>query len=514
MKFFKFFIPVLVFSVSGIAQENQSDFEVSEDQELNQIQEPADTLQPPVSLVQIKDSLILNFKDHPLAELKDSLWLKELYNSDLFEEMQAGIGQEFGEVEYEELSTSLLKQRLEELNARTPFRVEYNPSLENVIKSYLKNRRKTLQRLINLGSYYFPMFEETLDRYDLPLELKYLAVVESALNPVAKSRMGATGLWQFMFATGKMYGLEVNSYVDDRCDPIMATEAAAKYLQSLNNSFQDWDLALAAYNSGPGNVSKAIRRSGGETNYWKLRNFLPRETAGYVPAFLATMYIFEYAQEHGFVKQEHHIPYVATDTVKIKHQISLDLISELTGLDKEYLSFLNPSYRHGIIPVVKNKDYYLRLPYELTGGFVNNEEAIYAYVQAKNEKNKESQPELYDLPARIRYRVKPGDYLGKIAAQFGVGINQIKNWNGLRNNNLRAGQHLTIYPRTPERSVAASPASAGGKSGERIYTVRQGDSLWSISQKFPGVSVQNIKKWNGISGTNIKPGTKLKLYQG
>src|SRR5690606_1470270 len=233
-----------------------------------------------------------------------------------------------------------------------------------------------------------------------------------------------TGLWQFMYPTGKMFGLDVSSYVDERSDPIMATVAACKYLKSLNTSFNDWDLALAAYNSGPGNVSKAIRRSGGKTNYWNLRNYLPRETAGYVPAFLATMYIFEYAAEHGFEKQGPRIPYVATDTIKIKQQITLEQVAKLTNLDKEELEFLNPSYKLGIIPVVKDENYTLRLPLTVVGTFVNNEDAIYAFAEEEAEKQL---PELYEQPEKIRYRVKRGDYLGRIAERYGVGISQIKN---------------------------------------------------------------------------------------
>src|SRR5690606_32801528 len=320
----------------------------------------------------VKDTLVYDLKDMALARKKDSLWLKELYKSDLFEDVYNSVAnQEFDPVDYDELPTEVLKQRLKELDARTPFKVEYNPSLESVIKQYLKNRRGSLERMMSLSEYYFPMFEAELDKHNLPLELKYLAVIESALNPQARSRVGATGLWQFMFATGKMFGLDVSSYVDERSDPIRSTEAACKYLKSLNNSFNDWDLALAAYNSGPGNVSKAIRRSGGRTNYWDLRSFLPRETAGYVPALFASMYIFEYAEEHGFKKQAARIPYVATDTIRVKQQITLDQVSKLTNLDIEELEFLNPAYKLGIIPVVKGENYTLRLPLTSVGTFVN-----------------------------------------------------------------------------------------------------------------------------------------------
>lgn len=474
----------------------------------------SDELPSTVVATALKDSIIFNLKDIELAREKDSLWLKEIYKSDLFEEVYNSVAnQDFGEVDYNELPTEVLKQRLKELDARTPFNVEYNPSLESVIKYYLKNRRGSLERLMSLSDYYFPLFEAELDKHNLPLELKYLAVIESALNPRAQSRVGATGLWQFMFATGKMFGLDVSSYVDQRSDPILATEAACKYLKSLNNSFDDWDLALAAYNSGPGNVSKAIRRSGGETDYWKLRSFLPRETAGYVPAFLATMYIFEYATEHGFHKQSSRIPYVATDTIKVKQQITLDQVAKITNLDKEELEFLNPHYKLGIIPVINGEDYVLRLPITAIGPFVTNENAIYAFAEEEREESKEALPELYEQPSKIRYKVKRGDFLGKIAERYGVGVSQIQNWNGLRNSNVRVGQNLIIYPRKNAGNIASN-TSSGASSSDKTYTVRSGDSLWSISQKFPGVSVQNIKKWNDISGSNLKPGTKLKIYKG
>lgn len=463
----------------------------------------------------LKDTIIYDLKDMALARTKDSLWLKELYKSDLFDDIYNSVAnQEYGAVDYDELPTEVLKQRLKELDARTPFKVEYNASLESVIKQYLKNRRGTMERLMGLSEYYFPMFEQELDKNNLPLELKYLAVVESALNPSARSRVGATGLWQFMYPTGKMFGLDVSSYVDDRSDPILATEAACKYLKSLNNSFNDWDLALAAYNSGPGNVSKAIRRSGGKTNYWSLRDYLPRETAGYVPAFLATMYIFEYAQEHGFKKQAARIPFVATDTIRIKQQITLDQVAKLTNLDREELEFLNPSYKLGIIPVIKNENYVLRLPLTAVGAFVNNEAAIYAFVQEEVEEAEKPMPKLYEQPGKIRYRVKRGDFLGKIAERYGVGVSQIRSWNGMRSNTVKVGQNLIIYPKKSAQDIASNTPAQTNTSSDKTYTVRNGDSLWSISQKFPGVSVQNIKKWNDISGTNLKPGTKLKIYKG
>ncbi len=252
----------------------------------------------------IKPIIDRELEDDDFAESIDQKWLDELYSSSLYDSIYKSVSElTYDPVDYPELPTDTLKERLKKLNAKTPFHVEYNPSLESVIKSYLKNRRESLDRLMALSEYYFPLFEQELDNQDIPLEIKYLAIVESALKPKAKSRVGATGLWQFMFTTGKQYGLDVSSYVDERSDPIKSTIAASKYLASLYRIFGDWDLALAAYNSGPGNVSKAIRRSGGYKNYWNIRPFLPRETAGYLPAFLATMYIFEYAEEHGFAKK-------------------------------------------------------------------------------------------------------------------------------------------------------------------------------------------------------------------
>ena len=358
---------------------------------------------------QLKDSTIYQLEDLKNARKIDSIWLSELYNNNLFEEIYGSVlDMDFKPVAYEELPTEVLKKRLKELDARTPFHVEYNPSLESVIKGYLKNRRSTMARLMALSDYYFPMFEEEMARQGLPLEMKYLAVIESALDPTATSRVGAKGLWQFMFQTGKIFGLDVNSYVDERTDPLMATEAAAKYLKSLHKSLGDWDLALAAYNSGPGNVSKAIRRSGGKTNYWNIRQFLPRETAGYFPAFLATMYIFEYAEEHGFKSQGPKFPFIATDTLHVKKMISLEQVARVTNMDLAEVEFLNPSYKLGIIPVIKDENYVLRLPLDAIGKFVTHEEAIYNLAEKEFNDREKPLPELFEQNDKIRYRVRSG----------------------------------------------------------------------------------------------------------
>ena len=476
----------------------------------------------PLVLVKEGDKGAYNLKDNALAAKYDSLWMKELYEiAALSDDMYDEVSKLDIEKAYEyDLPTDTLKARLARLNQKTPFNVVYNPSLENVIKSFLTRKRDLMNKMLTVSQFYFPLFEQEFDNHDIPLEMKYLAIVESALNPKARSRVGATGLWQFMYGTGKEHGLDVSSYVDERSDPIKATRAASEYLNRMYKIFNDWDLALAAYNSGPGNVNKAIRRSGGYKNYWNLRRNLPRETAGYVPAFLATMYLFEYAEEHGLRGKKVERPYFETDTIHVKSLITFDQISELIGISTEELEVLNPSYKLKVIPFIKGKDYSLRLPKKAMGKFVANETAIYAHVE-KELKSKES-----PLPAlvkaaeanRIRYRVRSGDYLGKIADRYGVRVSQIKNWNGLRSNNLRIGQRLTIYPRgsrgvtkVAKKTNSKKPASTVVSANGKVHTVQSGDSLWTISRKYPGITIENLRQWNGISGNRLKPGMKLKL---
>lgn len=459
------------------------------------------------------------FSEVDLAMI-DSLVLESKYNSPLYDTITYYMSNaERKDITGVELTKETLQERLKAIDAKTPFHIAYNPALEKVIKSYLKHRRKYYPALMAKAAYYFPMFERYLDQYDIPLEMKYLAIVESALNPRAKSRVGATGLWQFMYPTGKQYKLKVSSYVDERQDPIKATIAACKYLSDLYRIFGDWDLALAAYNSGPGNVSKAIRRSGGYKNYWNIRPYLPRETAGYVPAFYATMYLFEHAEDHNLIGDAPKIHHFATDTLGIKRTVSFDQISEKIGVDAELLVFLNPSYKLDIIPYIKGRDYKLVLPKAATGGFLKVEKELYALADDDDAKREKPLPKYFEMDQRIRYRVRSGDYLGKIANRYGVRVSDIKKWNRLRNNRLKIGQRLTIYPkrlREPKRKVTQSKKKSSQKpKGEfTVYVVKKGDSLWTIAKKFPKVSTEDIKKWNNIwSAKSIKPGTKLKIYK-
>lgn len=477
---------------------------------------PKDSLQIDFEKLKLK---LRSITDNSYAKDIDSLWLKELYSNDLYDSIQeARLQVKHDTVYYPELSKDTLIARLKRLNDRTPFNVEYNPILESVIKRFLKNRQKSLQRLMALSEYYFPHFEKELDAYNMPLEMKYLAIVESALNPRAKSRVGATGLWQFMYPTGKMFGLDVSSYVDERSDMEKSTKAACEYLSRLYKTFGDWDLALASYNSGPGNVTKAIRRSGGKQNYWNIRPFLPRETAGYVPIFQATMYVFEYAKEHNFRPDVPEIKYFETDTLRVKKKIALDHVSELFDIKIEDLQFLNPAYKLDIIPVVKGEGYLLRLPKQYIGNFVTHEEEIYAYAEKDFNKREKPLPDLVKVSGRIRYRVRSGDYLGRIARKYGVKVSQIKRWNGLKSNNLSIGQRLTIYPKHPPKITSKKKSTAKKVTTKSVtagnYKVKTGDTLYSIAKNYPGVSADNIKTHNGLKNNSLKPGMVLKIPKG
>jgi len=479
------------------------------------------------AIVLVETPVISTLQDNPELLAIDAKWLEFVKQSNLYDTTSYNLKEiPLESIIVEDLSTELLKERLQAIDDKTPFHVSYNPDLERLIRTYLKTRKESLSNLMAKAKYYFPLFEEKLDKYDVPLEVKYLAIVESALRPKARSRVGATGLWQFMYQTGKQYGLNVSSYVDERQDPVMATEAACKYLSDLYNIFDDWDLALAAYNSGPGNVSKAIRRSGGNKNYWNIRHFLPRETASYVPIFYATLYLFEYADEHNLKPSDkfklHHFE---VDSVQVKQLLTFEQIQKVTGINEELITFLNPAYKLNIIPHIANKNYSLVLPKEYIGLFVQNEDAIYAYVTAEEVKREKPLPEYAEMNQRTRYRVRSGDYLGRIAQKYGVSVSKIKRWNNLRSNNLRIGQRLTIYPSrmpgvakksssTPSKTSKKKTSTPTPKGNYITYVVKVGDSLWSISQKYADISVSQIKKWNNIWNNKLQVGTKLKIYKG
>lgn len=486
------------------------------------------------------DSIKNTFEKDNMASCIDSLWMNELTNLDLYNDISYDIQNiDVDEkVDNDELSTELLKSRLAEMNAKSPFRIEYNQSLENVIKSYLKYRKKSFGRLMAISEYYFPLFEEAFAKRNVPLEIKYLAVVESALNPKAVSRMGATGLWQFMYQTGKQYHLKVDSYIDERSDPLKATAAAAKYMSNMYSIFGDWELVLASYNSGPGNVSKAIRRSGGKQNYWSIRKHLPKETRGYVPAFLATMYLYEYHNEHGIRPDRALVQHFSTDTIMIKKQMSFKQVSDLLDVPVQQLQLLNPSYKLNVIPFYGDQDHYLRLPKEKIAVFASNEDKMYAYVQHELDKRggtfrnsgaTVSNKKINSTTQRVTrtrtryYKIKPGDNLGEIANKFDVNIADLKKWNRLRTNAIAYGKSLKIITKesvikkimkdakleTPKKETEKGiiPSNA-----DTFYVVRKGDNLNSIAKK-NNVTVSEINDWNHLSSNTIHAGMNLQIAE-
>lgn len=419
------------------------------------------------SVVPIKisflDSIKKTFENDETAACVDASIINELTNKELFDELIKDIENfDFSETVDYELSTDLLKERLQILDDKSDFDITYNPGLENVIKHYLKNRKKSIERLMGMSEYYFPLYESTLAKHNVPLEIKYLSIVESALNPKAVSRVGATGLWQFMYYTGKEYGLEIDTYIDERSDPIKSSEAACEYMKKMYKIFGDWNLVLASYNAGPGNVSKAIRRSGGKQNYWNIRPFLPRETQGYVPAFLATMYMFEFHKEHGMKPNKPIANLHATDTILIKNKITFKQISDLLEISEEHIKFFNPIYKRDVIPYIKDKPTYLRLPTDKIAVFTSNEDKMYAYanydfnkkekyvykekeVIANTNSSNNSTDETTKIIEKVKYhKVRRGETLSEIANKYNVSLKDIKKWNGLRKSTAVKGANLKI----------------------------------------------------------------------
>ena len=410
-------------------------------------------------------------------------------------------------------------ERLKQMNSFIT--LPYNDIVRNYIIMYSEKMPTRMAHMLGMCKYYMPIFEDILIRYDMPQELKAMTIIESAMNPRATSRVGAKGMWQFMYSTAKQYGLHVDSFVDERMDPVKSAEAAAQYLQDSYEIFGDWNLAIASYNCGIGNVNKAIRRAGGKRDFWSIWPYLPRETRGYVPAFVGALYTMKYYKEHGIKPEAVGMP-VAVDTFYINKQLHLKQVSELTGAPLEELKDLNPQYKHEIIPG-HEREYILRLPYNYTNQFIEFEDSLYKY-----------KADVYFNPATIKkikdggdgeliiYKVKSGDYLGKIAGQYRVSVAQIKKWNNLKSNDIRVGQRLTIYrggvaPSSSSKSSSSSSSSTATSSsstatGNKItYTVKSGDVLGRIAEKH-GVSLANLKSWNGLTSNNIQVGQKLVIY--
>lgn len=478
----------------SIANEMMAVYEVSEEKS-------AAGLNPEDYTVEVSDSLLDIWYTHKMAS-DDEL---EAYDMD--------------SVKFESnVPDEVYIERIKRMNSFIS--LPYNDIVKNYIILYSEKMPTKMAHILGLCQYYMPIFEEVFNRYDIPEELKAMAVIESALNPTAVSRVGAKGMWQFMYSTAKMYGLHIDSFVDERLDPVKSAEAAAQYLQDSYEIFGDWNLAIASYNCGAGNVNKAIRRSGGKRAFWDIWPYLPRETRGYVPAFVGALYTMTYYKEHGIRPEAVQIP-AHIDTLKINKQLHLRQVADLTAAPLEELKNLNPQYRHEIIPG-DSREYILRIPYAYTNAFIEFEDSVYRH-KVDEYFNPVTIKKIKDGGdgERIVYRVKSGDYLGRIASRHRCTVAQIKRWNNLKSNNIRVGQRLIIYrggvasssSGSSSGNSSGSTSGSGSTSATGTYTVKSGDTLSGIATRH-GVSVAQLKQWNNLSSNNIKAGQKLKVSAG
>ncbi len=409
---------------------------------------------------------------------------------------------------------AILRDRLSCIEHEIP--LTYNDKVHAFINYFTVRDREYTRLMIRRKHLYFPLFEKYLARYNLPDELKYLAIIESGLNPRAVSRARAVGLWQFMSATGKYYGLNHDWYIDERMDPEKATDAACRYLRDLYRMFNDWELALAAYNTGPGNVRKAIRRSGYKKSFWEIYRHLPRETRSYVPQFVAIIYTMNHLEQHNFF-DEHHERLVRSDTLRVNNFVHFETLAALTGSCVEDLQKLNPSVQHNAIPD-RGRSFVMHIPLTAKERLEEDRLAILDSASRVGRKELEAlakaiQGNTYGRE-RIVYKIKSGDVLGSIAIRHGVRVSDIKQWNNLRSDVIRAGQRLSIWvkPGTAQTTVAsAAPVTSVNLQGQKTYVVQPGDTLWDISRKFNGVSIEKIKTLNKLNDNRIQPGQKLVL---
>lgn len=419
-----------------------------------------------------------------------------------------------------DIPDSVYLERLKMMNSFIS--LPYNKRIRNHIIYYTQKIPTKMEQILGLANYYMPIIEEILDSYDLPLELKAMAVIESALNPKARSRANAKGMWQFIYGTARKYNLTINSYIDERYDPIKATHAAAQYLKDSYMILGDWALAIASYNCGISNVNKAIRRSGGSKEFWEIYPYLPRETRGYVPSFFAALYTMTYYKEHNLKPKEIAMP-PHVDTIAVNQMLHFEQVAHFTGISVEELRTHNPQYLHDIIPGGKSKQYILRIPYNYTDKFVENENEIYTYkdsVYFNPGVLKKIQEGGLASADRIVHRVRKGETLSHIAQRYRVSVRNLKRWNGI-GTRIRVGQRIVIYKngKGPSASKSSSSSkktttstSTSTSGGYVYYTVKKGDNLWDIANKFKGVTVNDILKINGFTKrTRIYPNQKIKI---
>ena len=406
---------------------------------------------------------------------------------------------------------SVYVQRIEELNRNTTIELVYNKHVKSFIDVYAVQKRDKTERILGLADVYFPLFEQTLDKYNMPLELKYLAVVESALNPRAGSSAGAKGLWQFMYGTGKMYKLNVTTLVDDRFDPLKSTEAACQHLNDLYDMFGDWFLALAAYNSGAGNVKKAIRRAGGIKNYWAIWPYLPRETRGYVPAFIAVNYVMNYPAEHNICPLDPGIIKNGIDTVMVHDVLHFDQLNEMLGIPMADIKFFNPQYKAGIIPATAKQPCVLQIPEQYVASYIDNEKDLYAFKTKSGIDKERLQEQMKNISDRSVHVVKKGENLSMIAKKYHISVKQLKTWNNLKSDNLRIGQKLIVYSSGAPMAQAGNAKPVERSTTQTTHVVKSGETLGKIAQKYR-CSVTDLQNWNHLKSTTIQVGQKLKVY--
>jgi membrane-bound lytic murein transglycosylase D len=412
---------------------------------------------------------------------------------------------------------AIIQDRLRCINSSIP--LVYNDKIHAFINYFTVKDREYTRMVMRRRDLYFPLFEKYLTKYGLPKELKYLSIIESGLNPRAVSRARAVGLWQFMSGTGKYYGLHNDWYIDERMDPEKATDAACRYLRDLYNMFKDWELALAAYNTGPGNVKRAIRKSGYKRTFWEIYPNLPRETRSYVPQFVAITYTMNYLDEHNFLDEEQEM-LVVYDTLHVKKFLNFETFAGLTGTCTEDLQKLNPSVLRNAVPQT-GKTYAINVPRTAKEQLGLNRFAILDSASKVGRKELEAlarntEGSTYGRD-RVVYKVRNGDVLGSIAARYNVKLTDLKKWNNLRSNTIRVGQRLNIWTRTSANArttVIASNASVKTNSSTTItdtktYTVQPGDTLWDITKKFEGLTIEKIKSLNKLNDNKIQPGQRL-----